>query len=342
MLDPKTPLAIYMEGSLTTMIAKMGLGVLRYSQNPIVCVIDSEHAGGCAEKITGIPRKCPVVASVREAVELGAQAMILGIAPPGGRIPENWLADLDQAVSLGMSLVNGLHDPLTPRYTSLAPGQWVWDLRVEPADLSVGTGGAAGLSNRRVLTIGTDMAIGKMTAGLELHRRALEKGMNAEFVATGQIGIAITGRGVPLDAVRLDYASGAIEREVMAAQGADLVLVEGQGALSHPASVATLALLRGACPTHLVLCHKAGMTHLQKVPHIAVPELRPYIRLYEELAEVCGTYPRPRCVGLAINTSHLPPNEAWDALRAFEHQIGLPCVDPLRFGADRLLEAILH
>ena len=304
-------------------------------------MIDSEAAGRDARDVTGIPRSAPIVATLAEARALGAEVLVLGIAPPGGRVPDAWWAVIDEAVRLGLSIVNGLHDRLAPRHPSLRPGQWIWDMRVEPEGLTVATGAAARLPNRRVVFVGTDMAIGKMSAALEVQRAARARGIDAAFVATGQIGIAIAGRGVALDAVRLDYACGAIEREVLAHAGAALVLVEGQGSLVHPASSATLPLLRGAMPTHLVLCHRAGQRTLARIPEIAIPPLGELTRLYEDLAASCGTFPRPRTAAIALNTFHLvEAGEAMRAVRAIEDETGLPCCDPVRQGAGRLLEAL--
>ncbi len=340
-----------MEGAIQSDSGKMGFGILRYSQSPVVAVIDSEHAGKTVQEVTGIPNQAPVVASVDEAAARGATALVLGIAPHGGLIPEAWYPDLEKAWSLGLSLVNGLHDLLEPVLASKPkqrPDQYIWDIRVEPAGLVPGRGLAASLANRRVLMVGTDMAVGKMTAGLEIHRAALERGIRAEFVATGQIGITITGRGVPLDAIRLDFAGGAIEREVLAAAEADLIVVEGQGALLHPSSSATLPLLRGSMPTHLVLCARAGQTHLRRMPEIAIPDpespqMREYIRLYEDLAAACATFPRPRCVAVSLNTFNLSQEEAADEINRWSKALDLPVADPVREpdGAARLLAAIL-
>ena len=143
-LRPDQPLAIYMEGALGDPSGKMGYGVLRYSPNPIACVIDSNHPGGDAGVISDIPRRCPVVATVAEARKLGAEVFVLGLAIGGGMIPANWFPAIDDAVGVGMSVVNGLHDRLEPRYPNLARAQWIWDIRVEPGGLTVGTGAARG------------------------------------------------------------------------------------------------------------------------------------------------------------------------------------------------------
>lgn len=341
---PGQPLAIYMEGALGERPGKMGYGVLRYSSNPIACAIDSRFVGQDAYDFCGIQRegrRAPVVATVSEAIELGAEVFLLGIAPGGGSIPPEWIPTIDEAVGKGLSVVNGLHDRLLPRYPNLRHGQFVWDIRVEPDGLEVGTAAARELANRRVLMVGTDMAVGKMTAGLEIHRESLERGIRCEFVATGQIGITITGRGVPLDAIRLDFASGAIEREVMSHRDAELIVIEGQGSLIHPSSSATLPLIRGSCPTHLVLCHRAGMESLIRVPWVRVPSLTSLARLYEDLAEAVGTYLRPKCCAVALDTSSLDSESAKRAIGDLETETGLPVADPIRDGPGRLVDAIL-
>jgi len=335
-------LAIYMEGAVLGYGGKMGFGVLRYSPNPIVCVIDSQTAGQDIKDAAGMPRSCPIVASVEDALAQGAEVLVLGIAPPGGLIPKSWYPIIDRAVELGLSIINGLHDLVGPRYPTLSSGQWIWDIRIEPAGLAPGTGAAAGLTNRRALLVGTDMAIGKMTAGLEIYRVARERGVRAEFVATGQIGITITGAGIPLDAIRVDFSAGSVEREVMSHKDADLVIVEGQGALGHPGSTATLPLLRGSMPTHLILCHRAGQQHLTTMPHVPLAPLGDYIRLYEDLASCCGLFPRPVTVGVALNTGHVQSDvEALDACTEIEQELGLPCVDPVRHGPSRLVDALM-
>ncbi len=341
MLKRTQKLALYMEGALDDPSGKMGFGVLRYSQNQIACVIDSHFAGKDASEVTPIARRCPVVASVEEARSLGAEVLILGIAPSGGLIPEAWIPAIDQAVALGMSVVNGLHDLLGPRYRNLKSGQFIWDIRVEPQGLGVGTGAARLLPSRRVVMIGTDMAVGKMTAGLEIYSAAQRKGIKTEFVATGQIGITIMGSGVPLDAVRIDYATGAVEREVLRYPDAELIIVEGQGSLVHPGSSANLPLLRGSCPTHLILCCRAGQEHLLRVPWVQIPSFLGISKLYEDIAEACGTFTRPKTVGIALNGANVSDEE----YRFYRNQIisetGLPTVDVLREGAEPFLEAIL-
>ncbi|MCW5940493.1 MAG: DUF1611 domain-containing protein [Fimbriimonadaceae bacterium] len=341
MLRPDQPMALFMAGAFEENTGKMGLGVLRYSPNPVVAVVDPCHAGQRVHDLTRVGRDAPIVATIEDAKGLGAKALVLGIAPLGGRVPEAWLPALDRAAELGLSLVNGLHDHLASRYPQLEPDQFVWDIRTEPPGLGSGHGLARSLDNRRLLMVGTDMSVGKMTAGLEIELAARHRGLGSAFVATGQTGITIMGSGVPLDAVRLDYASGAVEREVLRHADRRLVVIEGQGSLLNPASSATLPLMRGSCPTHLVLCHRAGMASLKNFPSIHVPALASVVRLYEDVAEALGSFDRPKTVGVALNTFYLSDDEALEAVQNTEGETGLPCCDPVRHGADRLLDAVL-
>ena len=340
MLAPTEPLALFLEGSTTRPEAKMALGIMRYAPNPVLCAIDSTAAGRRLAELHALPRDCPVVGTLEEARATGARVLVLGTAPSGGRIPPSDYPHLDRAVELGFSLVNGLHDRLEPRYPILAPGQWIWDIRVEPAGIGVAEGRAAHLLNRRLLMVGTDMAIGKMTAGLEIVREAQARGIQSEFLATGQIGIVICGRGVPLDAVKVDYACGAIENAVLERAEADLLVIEGQGAINHPGSTSTLPLIRGACPTDLILCHRAGQRELKKLPGIPIPPLPVLIRLYEELAAAGGVFPRPRTTGIALNTAGLEANAAEEAVRQLSRDAGVLVVDPVRQGAGKLVDAL--
>ena len=344
MLEHSIPLAIYLEGALGLDIGKMGYGLLRYAQNPIVCVIDSQHAGKHVTDVIDSPQNPPVVGSLVEAIQLGAKALVLGTAPPGGIIPDAWRPVITESVGAGLSIVNGLHEALAPQFPKLKLGQVIWDIRQEPKDLKPGMGAARFLTNRRILMVGTDMAVGKMTAGLELQKSAIARGIDTAFLATGQIGISLSGAGVPLDAVRVDYASGAIEQETLKYADREWVIVEGQGSLVHPGSTATLPLLRGSMPTDLILCHRAGQSVLARFKdvQIPIPPLKELIKLYEDLATMSGNFPAAKVRGIAINSSHLATDEAEKAIGQIEDETGLPTVDTIRNSAGLLAEAIIR
>jgi uncharacterized NAD-dependent epimerase/dehydratase family protein len=332
-----------MEANLDSDYGKMGFGVMRFSQNEVVCVIDSTNAGVNVNDVTELPFKFPVVASVEEAVNLGADVLVLGIAPSGGRVPEKWFAPLKMAISKGMSIINGLHDDLNALFGDDLQGQqWIWDVRKPAFIPDIAQARAAELNNRRVLLVGTDMAIGKMTAGLEIYKWIQDNypSLKTDFLATGQIGITVTGKGIPLDAYKVDHACGAVEAMVMDVAESDLIFVEGQGSLLHPGSSATLSLMRGSCATDLIMCHRAGMTHLRNPEHVKIPPLKEFIQLNEDLASVCGSLTRAKTVGIALNTSLLDEAEAKTTIAKMEDETGLPVEDVVRFGAKKIASVL--
>lgn len=343
-ITPESRLALLMHENLTQGWGKMGSGLLRYSPAEITAVVDREHAGGDLPALTGIPRSAPIVATVEEAVRLGADTLVPGVAPPGGELPPDWWEEIKAGLAAGLSLVNGLHAPLAnhPELAPLLrPGRFIWDVRKEPEILQTGSAAALTLAAKRVLTVGTDMAIGKMTASLELDRAARRKGLRSQFIASGQIGLCIAGVGVALDAVRVDFAAGAVEAEVMRyGPENEILFIEGQGSILNPASTAWLALVRGACPTHLILVHREGQTALGRFPQIPIPSLGDVARLYESVCAAAGAYPPAPVVGIALNTAHLSEAEARRTVSEAERETGLPTTDAVRFRADKLVEVL--
>lgn len=342
MLQKSDKIALFMHGYLSSEYGKMGFGVLRFSKNEIVAVIDPENKGKSLEEITGIQHKAPIVGSVDEGIAKGANVLVIGISPSGGRIPEEWIEFIEAAIQSGMSIVNGLHDLLEDRYaSSLKANQWIWDVRVPKTTPPVATAKAMKLKNERILFVGTDMAAGKMTAGLELYRWLNEQQKDVGFIATGQIGITITGKGIPLDAFKVDLACGAVEEAVMQQKDHDIILIEGQGSLLHPGSTATLPLMRGSCPTQLILCHRAEKTHLKYPDHIEIPPLKSFIELNEQLATVIGTYPKAKVKAIALNTSALSEEEAFSLINKIETETNIPTTDVIRFGIQKMGDSII-
>lgn len=341
MLNDSHRLAIYVPGCLRDKRGKMAHGILRYSPHTITAVIDPDHVGQTTGPLLrGARHDAPIVADVDAALELGADVLVLGIAPLGGKIPPEWMPILEHAISRGMSIVNGLHDRLATRLTPSGPEQFIWDIRQEPQGLNSGQGACARLDNRRILMIGTDMSIGKMTAGLELYLAARDAGKNIAFVATGQIGITICGHGIPLDAIRVDYAAGAVEQAILAVKDADIVIVEGQGSLLHPSSSATLPLIRGTCPTDYIVCGRVGQTTLRDFPDVAIPPLPEFAALYQDLAACWGQRQRPNLLGFALNGDSAD-DVAIDAEAERLRQLtDRPAVDVIKDGPAALLAAL--
>lgn len=341
MLTANNRVAILLKGGVKGHHGKTGLAFLRYSQTNIVAVIDSESVGESIAKLTGIERDVAIVESTQAALLYNPDTLLIGIAPSGGQLPSELLREIETAIAAGLSLVNGLHTPLTPLFPNLQSGQQIWDLRQEPPNLTIGRGKARSLESRRILTVGTDMAIGKMSTSLELHRTALQQGIKAKFMATGQAGVAISSQGLVLDAVRVDFAAGAVEKTILElAPDSELIFVEGQGSLLHPGSTATLPLIRGSQPTGLVLVHRAGATHIHDLPDIKIPPLPKVIQLYETVASAGGIYGNVKVQAIALNTFGMDSSEAEAAIKSTADLTGLCCSDVVRFGGATLLPAI--
>ncbi len=342
-LKPHHRVAILLHGGIRGHHGKTGLSFLRYGKAAVVAVIDSESAGESLLHCTKIPLETPIVASLTEALRYNPDVLLIGIAPSGGVLPPDYRDEVTQAVAAGLSVANGLHTLLQPQYPQLQPGQWIWDIRQEPPALEIATAKARRLSCQRWLTVGTDMSIGKMSTSIELNRAAQERGINSQFLATGQAGVMIAGEGICLDAVRVDFAAGAVEKMVMEAGAkCDLVIVEGQGSLLHPGSTATLPLIRGTQATALILVHRAGQKSIFKVPDIVLPPLPEIVKLYETVASAGGAFAQVKVKAIALNTFHLDAAAAIKAITKVQEETGLPCSDVVRFGGASLLNLMMN
>ena len=341
MLTANSRVAILLQGGVKNHHGKTGLAFLRYSQTNIVAVIDPESVGESIAELTGIERDVAIAESTQAALVYNPDTLLIGIAPSGGQLPSELLREIETAIAAGLSIVNGLHTPISPLFRDLQSGQQIWDLRQEPPNLTIGQGKARSLGCRRILTVGTDMAIGKMSTSIELHRTALQQGIKAQFMATGQAGVAIASQGLALDAVRVDFAAGAVEKTILElAPDSELIFVEGQGSLLHPGSTATLPLIRGTQPTGLVLVHRAGATQIRDLPDIKIPPLPEVIQLYETVASAGGIYGNVKVKAIALNTFGMDSSEAEAAIKSTADLTGLPCSDVVRFGGATLLPAI--
>ena len=346
MLQPDRRVAILLHDGIKRAHGKTGVALLRYSEATIVAVIDRECAGKSLPKLTGINRDVPIVATVEKALAYKPDVLVIGIAPSGGVLPDEWWQEIKQSVASGLSIVNGLHTPMNaiPELRdSLREGQWIWDVRQEPPNLPIASARARSLACRRVLTVGTDMGVGKMSASLELNKAAQKRGLRSKFLATGQAGLMIAGDGVPLDAVRVDFAAGAVEQIVMRyGSDRDILHIEEQGSLLHPGSTATLPLIRGSQATHLILVHRAGQTHIRNHPQVKIPPLPEVIQLYETVARAGGAFADVKVAAIALNTFHLNVSEAQTAIKQVQVETKLPCTDVVRFGADVILDTIMQ
>jgi uncharacterized NAD-dependent epimerase/dehydratase family protein len=334
---PERRYAVLAEGWFANRHAKTAHGLIRYGNDEVACVIDSTLAGRrVAEVLPGLGRDAPIVASLSEAQEHSPTSVLVGLAPAGGKLPADWMETLRAAADAGLEIVSGLHQRLSPEF----PGKPVWDVREPPEGIPLFSGEGFGVGPKVALTVGTDSAIGKMTATLEVERAAREAGLSPEFVPTGQTGVVIAGWGLCVDAVVSDFIAGASEQLVLEAarSSPDLILVEGQGSLGHPAySGVTLGLMHGSCPDCLILCSADPTEEVFRgVPRPAPARVA---RLYEEVAALIKPAP---VVAVSLNTRGLDEDEAQNLIAAVADETGLPAADPFRSPADPILKAILE
>jgi uncharacterized NAD-dependent epimerase/dehydratase family protein len=319
--------------------AKTASGVIRYRRESVVAILDSKRAG---ESDDGIP----IVATVEDALRHEPNTALVGVATQGGVFPGDWQQLLKTCVEKGLNLENGLHVRLhdIPELTELAVehGVELTDLREPPSNLSTATGDNLDVNATIVLSVGSDCAIGKMTATCELDLEARRRGLRSVFVPTGQTGIAIAGWGISVDAVVSDFLAGAAERLVVeGARRGDLLWIEGQGAILHPIySGVTVGLMHGSAPHLYVLCHEVGRDVVEGDPtESPIPSLSELVDLHERLS----LKRRPaRVACIALNTSKVSEDDAREAIAAAEEETGLPADDPVRFGAGKLLDAVLQ
>lgn len=334
---------VLVEGSLGVLDAKTAAALLRYAPESVAVLLDSTRAGQVAHDALGFGGLVPIVATLAEAMPHEPDTLLIGIAPVGGRLPDAWRAVLLEALDRGLDVWAGLHSFLAddPEVAARAQakGRALVDLRRVPETLPVAAARVREVAAKVVLTVGSDCNVGKMTAAWEIARALEARGQRAAFVATGQTGILLSGRGLAVDRVISDFVGGAAEALVLdAAQDHDWVIVEGQGSIVHPGYAGvTLGLLLGALPSAMVLCHQPRRTEIRHGA-IAIPPLTDLARRYEDaLAPI-----RPgRVVALALNTFDLDEESARRAVDAAARATGRPATDVVRFGAAPIVDALL-
>ncbi len=327
------------EGHCDPVTAKTASCLLRYCPDEVVAILDGTAAGQTAHDVLGVGGAIPVIG--RLAAAPSATELVIGIAPPGGRVPEAWRPVLFEALARGMTIVSGLHDFLAddPELAAAAArhgGRIVDVRRNDERDVASRLGIRADCT--RILTIGTDCSIGKMVAAVELTRALSRRGVDAKFVATGQTGIMVEGDGCPIDRVISDFVNGAVEKLVLANQHHEVLVVEGQATITHPRySAVSLGLLHGALPHGMILVHEPGRLHHGGLPHVALPSIARTIAAYEQMAAFGGG---GTVIGIALNGRMLDADGAARESERLRAEFGLPVADPVRDGCDELVGAV--
>jgi uncharacterized NAD-dependent epimerase/dehydratase family protein len=334
-LDLPHPYLLFLGDTTEKGYAKTAFGLRDWARDR--CVGEWSCAG--ATVTTELPRLTP-----KEARARGARALVIGVANSGGVIAESWIPSLVEALESGLDIVSGMHAKLgnVPQLKAAAErhGRRLIDVRTPPKNIPVGSG--AKRSGKRLLTVGTDCAIGKKYTALALARAFKQRGLDADFRATGQTGILIAGGGMPMDAVVADFEAGAAEVLSPAAPAQHWDVIEGQGSLFHPAYAAvSLGLLHGSQPDVIVVCHEIGRKEMLGHPGYGLPDLAETIDLNLRLGR--RTNPAIRCAGVSINTSEMSGSDADRLLAAESSRLGIPVADPIRAGApfEKLVDKCL-
>ena len=334
-LDLPHPYLLFLGDTTEKGYAKTAFGLRDWARER--CVGEWSCVG--ATVTTELPRLTP-----KEARARGARALVIGVANSGGVIAESWIASLVEALESGLDIISGMHAKLgnVPQLKAAAEryGRRLIDVRTPPTNIPIGTG--AKRSGKRLLTVGTDCAIGKKYTALALARAFKQRGLDADFRATGQTGILIAGGGMPMDAVVADFEAGAAEILSPAAPAQHWDVIEGQGSLFHPAYAAvSLGLLHGSQPDVIVVCHEIGRKEMLGHPGYGLPDLAETIDLNLRLGR--RTNPAIRCAGVSINTSEMSESDGQRLLAAESSRLGIPVADPIRAGApfEKLVDKCL-
>lgn len=344
-----TTAVVYCEANFGAIDGKTANGLVRHSEKyTILSIIDSEKAGLDAGMVLdGEPNSIPICRDLADAlsrVEDVPDFFIFGMAPSSGMLSTAERVLLIDAMKLGMNIVNGLHEFLNddPEFAAAATNHNVTILDVrrprEKKDLRMFSGRISEVTCPRIAVLGTDCAIGKRTTATILASALEDRGMNVVMVGTGQTGLIQGARyGIALDAVPSQFCAGELEATIMEAfhnEKPDVILIEGQGALSHPAFSTTSFILRGSCPDGVILQHAPGRAYRCDFDQMTMPLPATEINLIQTFSET-------KVIGLTINHEYMTQAEVSSAAVAYERELGIPATDPLTQSPQRLVEMIL-
>ena len=330
---------ILTEGNSSPHSAKTACSVIRYRRDEVVGVLDTTVPPQPAQALFEVGGDLPVVNSLDALPE--ANVLLIGIAPAGGSLPAPMRALLLGAIKRGMDVESGLHEFLNDdaelAAAAKASGSTLRDLR-RNNERSVAKRKDISADCLRIHTVGHDCALGKMVTSIEVVRGLAKRGVDAKFIATGQTGMMVEGDGCPVDAVGADFISGAVEKQILAHQHHEVLVIEGQGSITHPCySAVTLGLLHGCLPDGLIYCYEMGRKMAEGVSHIPLPAMEPQRDLYLALANAAHPC---RFVGVAINSRNADESAYRAERDRIESEWNLPACDVFRENADPLVEAV--
>ena len=333
-------IVILTEGYTNPINGKTAACMIRYKPEEVVALLDTTQVGKTSQELLGVGGALPVIANLADAP--AANTLLIGIAPSGGKLPAAWKKVLLEAIDRGMNLVSGLHDFLSndPELSAAAArkGVQIHDVR-KNNERDVSHRKNLREDCLRILTVGQDCSVGKMLAAVEIVAGLKARGKDAKFVATGQTGIMVEGDGCPIDCVVSDFVNGAVEKLVLANQSHDILVVEGQGSLSHPRySAVTLGLLHGSVPHGMIMVYEAGRKNVLGMDHIPLLPLETHIKINETMASLAMP---SRVIGIAMNSRLLSPEDVEAERRRVRDKFDVPVCDVVRHGPGDLVDAIL-
>lgn len=334
--------AILFEGNFNHLYGKTGNALLRYRPEDVVCCIDSINSGKTANDVVGIGGSLPVVAHVEASLQFNPDTLLIGIATEGGYLPDNMRDGVVTAIKNGLNIICGLHSflSLDPEFSKLANKHnvTITDLRKPPEPLPFTKGSWKDRKTPVLLTVGTDCDAGKMTAAWEITNALVKNGISAKFVGTGQTGILLSGTGVAVDAVISDFVAGAIENEInKLCEDYDIIIVEGQGSITHMAySGVTLGLLHGSMPDFLLMCHTPFRTE-DTFGH-PMFDVKQTLDLYLNLVQI---FKPCRCAGIGLVTHTKNDETARKTINEYQNRFGFPVNDFIRYGGKNIVENII-
>ncbi len=333
-------LVILTDGHSDPITAKTAVCLMRYCPEEVIGILDRQRAGQRASQVFGIGGDTPVIGSLADASS--PTALVIGIAPSGGRVPREWRPIIQQALGKGLDVISGLHEFLgdDAEFAAAARGSGarIHDVRRNQEN-DVASGRNIREDCLRLLTVGQDCSVGKMVVAVELARALRAKDQDAHFIATGQTGIMVSGEGCPVDRVISDFLAGAVEKMLLAQQHHGILLFEGQGSISHPKySAVTLGLLHGCRPQGMILCYEAGRTAVHGMDWVPLRPLDQLVSVYEMAA---GLVAPGKVIAVAANTRQLSPAAASEEMDKVGAALHLPVFDVVRDGCGGLAEAVL-
>lgn len=338
----KRKIVILAEKKFGPLTSKMANGAIRYLHDEVVAVIDSSNAGKTADDVLGFGGEIPVYGTLDESLRHNPNTLLIGISPPGGKFPSAWYPLVIKAIQNKLHIISGLHEMLgeIAEFKVLAEKYRVKisDLRKSKKADILARGIASKFRSKTILTVGTHGNVGKMTATIEMVKEMQERGKSADWLATGQIGILLKGKGIPVDSIKGDFISGNVEASIAAIDGNyEYIFIEGQGSIQHLGySSVALGLLHGSLPDAMILCHRTdiGISDYG----VNTNNMTEIIRLHEDML----SFVKPsKVIGICVNTYNLSNDKSMELIKEIKDKTGLPVTDPIKFGVKNLVDGIL-